>query len=75
MKNLIGGLICLSGYLVALALSLYLLVTGIIYLVQEGSTLTSVEIAWEVIKIVFRDILSIGVGIVIIVIGMAIMKK
>jgi len=75
MRNLIGGLIMLSGYLTVIALSLYLLITGIIYLVQEGSTLSAGQIAWEVICIIFRDIISIIVGIIIIGVGMAIMKK
>ena len=75
MRNLIGGLIMFAGYLTVIGLSLYLLITGLIYLFQHGPDLTGGEIVWEVIKILLRDVVAVIVGLIIIVIGAAIMGK
>ena len=73
LKNLIGILVVIVGILVVIAgfmtmigLSLYLLISGIIFLIQNGSTLSAGDIAWEVVVILFRDVLSVICGIIII---------
>jgi uncharacterized membrane protein YozB (DUF420 family) len=75
LRNLIGGSLIITGFFTMIGLSLYLLITGVIYLIQKGSTLSASDIAWEVVTILFRDVVSVVCGLLIILIGLMFIKR
>ena len=66
LLRILAFALMLAGVVCMIVMPIYLLFTGIVYLLHEGSTLSSSEILWELLVILFRNVISIIVGIALI---------
>ena len=69
MKDLIGRVFTIIGFVVMVFLPLIILITGLISLFKHGSDMSSSEILLELIIIGLKDGISILLGVIIILTG------
>ena len=70
MKTLVGGLFVIIGILVIIFGDIFLLISSIMDLIENGTT----NLIWDIIKILFREIIAGAVGILFIGIGYIFVK-
>jgi hypothetical protein len=75
LRKLIGVSLMISGFFTMIGLSIYLLVTGVVHLIKNGATMSVGEISWEVISILFRDVVAFVCGFLLMLIGLVLIGK
>lgn len=74
-KEVIGFWISFSGTLLMTLLTGYILISGLNFVIQESSSLSSVDLVEELLIIVCKSIISAIVGIVMTILGLKIATK
>jgi hypothetical protein len=71
MRLLIGGILIILGILIFLIGDVYLLITSIMDIINNGTT----NLLWDVIKIIFREFIAGVFGFIFVFVGIMITGK